>query len=42
MATKKNLAEKYAIKTIPSVVVLEKGTEINRLEGLEESLEGLI
>ncbi|MBC2721886.1 FAD-dependent oxidoreductase [Desulfosporosinus sp.] len=35
MATKKNLAEKYAIKAIPSVLVLDKGTETNRLEGLE-------
>jgi thioredoxin-disulfide reductase len=31
MATKKNLAEKYDIKTVPAVVVLDKGKEIKRL-----------
>ncbi len=39
LATKKNLAEKYAIKTVPSVVVLDKGRETNRIEG--QSLEQL-
>ncbi|WP_088226064.1 thioredoxin-disulfide reductase [Desulfosporosinus sp. FKB] len=31
MATKKNLAHKYDIKTAPAVIVLEKGKEIKRL-----------
>ncbi|MCB8815250.1 FAD-dependent oxidoreductase [Desulfosporosinus shakirovi] len=35
MATKKNLAEKYAVKSIPSVLVLDKGMESHRFEGLE-------
>ena len=32
MATKKSLAEKYAIEKVPSVVVLDKGKEIKRLD----------
>ncbi|AFQ43870.1 FAD-dependent oxidoreductase [Desulfosporosinus meridiei] len=34
-ATKKNLAEKYAVKNVPTVLVLDKGREIHRLEGME-------
>ncbi|MCO1603138.1 thioredoxin family protein [Desulfosporosinus nitroreducens] len=34
-ATKKNLAEKYAVRSIPTVLVLDKGKEIKRLKGLE-------
>jgi len=32
LATKKNLAEKYEIKAVPAVVVLEKGKKIKELE----------
>lgn len=32
MATKKNLAEKYEVKTVPAVVVLDKGEKIKELE----------
>ena len=32
MATKKNLAGKYDIEKVPSVVVLDKGEEIKRLD----------
>lgn len=32
MATKKNLAEKYGVKSVPAVVVLDKGQEIKRLQ----------
>jgi len=31
-ATKKNLAQKYDVKTVPSVVVLDRGQEIKRLD----------
>lgn len=34
MATKKNLAQKYGIKIVPSVVVLDGGLEIKRLDYL--------
>lgn len=36
LASKKNLAEKYHVKTIPTVVVLDHGIEITRFEGLVE------
>lgn len=32
MATKKNLAEKYGVKRVPTVVVLDKGDEVKQLE----------
>ncbi len=32
MATKKNLAAKYQVETVPTVVVLEQGKEIKRLD----------
>jgi len=32
MATKKNLAEKYEVKTVPAVVLLDKGKKIKELE----------
>ncbi len=32
MATKKKLAQKYDVKIVPSVVVLDRGQEIKRLE----------
>jgi len=32
MATKKNLAEKYEVKTVPAVVVLDKGEKIKEHE----------
>jgi thioredoxin reductase (NADPH) len=32
MATKKNLAVKYGIQSVPAVVVLDHGEEIERLE----------
>ena len=32
MATKKKLAQKYDVKTVPSVVVLDRGQEITRLD----------
>jgi len=32
MATKKNIAEKYEVKTVPAVVVLDKGEKIKKLE----------
>ena len=32
LATKKNLAEKYRIKAVPAVVVLDKGKKIRKLE----------
>jgi len=32
MTTKKNLAQKYAIEKVPSVVVLNKGQEVKRLD----------
>lgn len=34
LATKKNLAQKYAIDQAPSAILLEKGQEIKRIEGL--------
>lgn len=41
MATKKNLAQKYGIEIVPSVVVLDKGQEIKRLN-CSINKEGLI
>ncbi len=32
MATKKNIAQKYDVKTEPSVIVLDRGQEIKRLD----------
>jgi len=32
MATKKNLARKYQIEKVPSVLLLDKGLEIKRLD----------
>jgi len=32
MATRKYLAEKYEVKTIPAVVVLDKGQKVRTLE----------
>lgn len=32
LATKKNLAEKYGVKTVPAVVVLDRGSKIKELE----------
>ncbi|NLT96498.1 MAG: thioredoxin-disulfide reductase [Clostridia bacterium] len=36
LASKKFLAEKYAVKTAPTVVVLDQGKEMMRFEGLTE------
>lgn len=39
LATKKNLAQKYGVEVVPSVVVLDKGQEIKRLGNLKDKEE---